>query len=130
MTQVFIVEDDPDIRATLRLLLDDAGYTYSEAPDGGSALEVLRASAEPLIVLLDLMLPVLSGTDLLAALADDPVAGPRHAYILLTAKRDVFTPEMGSIQERLPISLVQKPFDIDEVIAAIDSAAAQLMQRG
>lgn len=126
MPQVCIVEDDPDIRATLRLLLDDAGYTHCEATDGQAALDTLLGSQEPLVVLLDLMLPVLSGTAVLEALAANPAAGARHAYILLTALRDVFTPEMIAIMGRLTVSLVQKPFDIDEVINAVDRASAQL----
>ena len=63
---VCIVEDDEDIRTTLRFLLEDAGYSIREAANGVVALELLRSASSPMVVLLDLMLPILDGAGVLA----------------------------------------------------------------
>jgi CheY-like chemotaxis protein len=76
---VCIVEDDEDIRATLRYLLEDAGYRTVEAANGLAALQLLRTSSSRLVVLLDLMLPVLDGAGVLAAVVEDPGLITRHA---------------------------------------------------
>ncbi|HWE62265.1 MAG TPA: response regulator [Chloroflexota bacterium] len=126
MAPVCIVEDDPDIRATLCLLLEDAGYAYCEAADGGAALDLLRASPQPLVVLLDLMLPVLTGIQVLEALARGPDTGRQHAYILLTAMRDVPAPELARLTKQFSVTVMQKPFDIEVVLEAVRQAATQL----
>jgi CheY-like chemotaxis protein len=66
---VLIVEDDPDARRYMRRLLLAEGFTVDEAGDGCSALNVLGSMAEPpALILLDLMMPVMDGFELLEAL--------------------------------------------------------------
>ena len=62
--RVLVVEDDEDSRDALVDALTHAGYEVSWAEDGQSAAELLRRQAPDLVVL-DLMLPVLSGWELL-----------------------------------------------------------------
>lgn len=64
---ILIVEDDSDIRALMAFHLRNHGYTTEEAKDGEEALEMLSSSV-PDLVLLDLMLPKLSGLDVLSAI--------------------------------------------------------------
>ncbi len=65
---ILLVEDNPDHRETLSLLMESWGYSVTVAKDGAEALAALRASARPSLVLLDLMLPWISGWELLAEL--------------------------------------------------------------
>jgi len=65
--RILIVEDDRDIRISLRMLLEEEGYEVTEAPDGESALELIETSA-PSLVLLDLKLPGMSGFDVCHAI--------------------------------------------------------------
>lgn len=58
---VLIVEDDADIREAVRDLLEDYGYTVLEAANGKEALQLLADGAHPCVILLDLMMPVMSG---------------------------------------------------------------------
>ena len=69
---VLVVDDDPDIRETLRFVLEDAGYPVYTAENGREALEVL-ADAQPLpgLILLDLMMPVMNGWQLRMELLKD-----------------------------------------------------------
>ncbi|HXV37043.1 MAG TPA: response regulator [Myxococcota bacterium] len=84
MNTILVVDDEPDLRELVRFNLDQAGYRVETASSGREALQALRRSPPDLVVL-DLMLPDISGTELCrkirldAELADLPV-------IMLTAK--------------------------------------------
>ncbi len=59
---ILVVEDDPDIRDSVVEILEDEGYTVSDAAGGQEALERLAsASAKPDLILLDLMMPGMDG---------------------------------------------------------------------
>jgi len=62
---VLVVDDDPDIRALLRRMLEPEGYTVIEAENGRTALARLREAA-PSVVLLDLMMPEMDGFEFVA----------------------------------------------------------------
>jgi two-component system, sensor histidine kinase and response regulator len=76
---ILLVDDEEDIRETLRELLEEEGYRVLTAADGREALAILRSAERPRVVLLDIIMPVMSGTELYAAmqaeraLADIPV---------------------------------------------------------
>ena len=57
MTQVLVIDDSPTVRLTLRKWLEAAGYPVTEAADGMEGFALLRASKEPLVVLLDYQMP-------------------------------------------------------------------------
>src|SRR5690242_2846236 len=69
---ILVVEDDPDIRELVSEVLCQSGYHVAEAGNGQEALDFLKAHDQPCVMLLDLMMPVLSGPELLEILADDP----------------------------------------------------------
>lgn len=84
--RVLVVDDEPDIVALVVYHLARAGYLVSSASSGPDALAVARRE-RPALVVLDLMLPGLSGYDVLQQLRSD--AGTREvAVLLLTARRD------------------------------------------
>src|SRR5262245_9680008 len=59
--RILIVDDDPDIRETMGLILEDEGFEVSLASDGAEALAKLRGCEPPHLILLDLMMPVMNG---------------------------------------------------------------------
>ena len=63
MGNILIVEDDPNIRKLVRVNLTKRGYTVSEAEDSHQAMALFQAESVDLVVL-DLMLPGLSGVDI------------------------------------------------------------------
>ena len=69
MTVVLIVDDEPDIRALLRIVLERAGYDVLEASNGADALTLCQ-DREPDLILTDLLMPQMSGTDFVKALLD------------------------------------------------------------
>ena len=112
---VLVVDDDPDIRETLRFVLEDAGYPVYSAENGREALEILSCSELPGLILLDLMMPVMSGDELLKALkavkalAQIPVA-------VVTAS--------GAPMPPLASNLLKKPVDLDVLLRIVARSCA------
>ena len=71
MANVLIVEDHPTMRDAMRLVLEEDGHQVEEAVDGESGIAMVR-ERPPDVVLLDLNIPVVSGSDVLEALKSDP----------------------------------------------------------
>jgi len=120
-TNVLIVDDDISIRETLRSLLEDAGYAVFEVHDGLQALDYLRKTPSPMIVLLDLMMPRLDGAGLLGAVAGDSRRLVRHRYILMTASHETLSLAFVHLLSDLSVPVVHKPFDIDKLLEIIAS---------
>jgi len=68
---ILIVEDDREIRESMREALEDAGYQVTVAQHGRDALDKLQSMERPMLILLDLMMPVMSGPELLEVLHED-----------------------------------------------------------
>ncbi|HEX3159573.1 MAG TPA: response regulator [Gemmatimonadaceae bacterium] len=84
--RVLVVDDEPDIVALVAYHLAKAGYRVSTASSGGDAVTLARQE-RPALIVLDLMLPGMSGFDVLEQLrADDTTHGV--AVLLLTARRE------------------------------------------
>jgi CheY-like chemotaxis protein len=60
-SKILVVEDDDDIRDSLKELLEEEGYRVDTAPNGEQALAKLRDQELPQLILLDLMMPVMDG---------------------------------------------------------------------
>jgi CheY-like chemotaxis protein len=71
MTRVLVVDDEPVIRALVAATLEPIGMEVESAADGPSGIDLARATA-PDVVLIDVGLPGLSGTEVLRRLRDDP----------------------------------------------------------
>lgn len=84
MTSVLVADDDRDIRELVSFKLQAAGYDVVTASDGTEALAQVIAQ-RPDVAVLDVMMPGLSGTDVLRAVRAHPEVGGTRV-ILLTAK--------------------------------------------
>ncbi|MGH2739001.1 MAG: response regulator [Actinomycetota bacterium] len=82
--EILIVEDDPVIRSTMRLVLEREGLTIREAEDGEQAM-ALATERVPDLVFLDLTLPGLDGLDVLRQLKADPEA--KAAQVVIVSMR-------------------------------------------
>jgi CheY-like chemotaxis protein len=126
MTPVLVVDDDKDTRDVLRLAFENEGHVVLEAAGGQQALDVLRASASSLVVLLDLDLPQLDGVQVLRMAAEDPSLAGRHAFILLTAVADERFQEAKTVCAHFMAPIIAKPFELDAILGAVDAAAHPL----
>lgn len=109
MKHILIIEDDPYIGSLLEEALTREGYAVSRAYSGTEALLAL-AARKPDLVLLDLMLPGLSGEEVLSAIRDIPV-------IVVSAKADVES-KVGLLLGGA-VDYVTKPFALKELLARI-----------
>lgn len=123
--QVLVVDDEEDIRQALRFLLEDAGYQVLEAQNGQEAIERLRANPQRMAVLLDWRMPRLDGVQALDAIATTMPRSAPHAFIFMTAS--VQTPSLclAQIPEGASVSFIHKPFNLDDVLAAVAQALQQ-----
>lgn len=120
--RILVVDDEPDITALVAYHLARAGYRVSTASSGGEALKAAREE-RPDLVVLDLMLPGVSGYDVLAELRK--LEETRDVgVILLTARRD----EADRIRG---LSLgaddyLTKPFSPDELVLRVQAVLRRL----
>jgi len=126
MTHILIVDDDEEIRDSLRLVLEEAGYTVEACTNGEDCLEQLRSSAHSLIVLVDYVMPRMSGMDMLHAVAADACLSTRHTYVVVTASPQLLTPPEDHIPPTLQVPVIGKPFELDVLLAAVAEAATRL----
>ena len=117
--RILVVEDEKAIRLGLEENLKFAGYEVLSAETGPDALKQGLA-ARPDLILLDLMLPGMSGFDVCRKLRDGGVAVP---IIMLTARQDEFDKlhgfEMGADD------YVTKPFSVKELLARVKAVLAR-----
>jgi CheY-like chemotaxis protein len=124
--RTLIVDDDADLRDSLRFLLELEGYEVEEARDGIEALDVLRASPHGLVVLLDLVMPRLGGLEVLRAVADDPQLAERHVFMIVTANRDKVQPASQALLRQLAVPVVTKPYDVEDLLEIVARIATRL----
>ncbi|MGO8950052.1 MAG: two-component system response regulator [Ktedonobacterales bacterium] len=125
--RVLVVDDDYDIRETLRILLEDEGYLVDEATNGRMCLELVRSASAPYVVLLDLMMPQLGGAAVLGIISQNEALAHRHAVLLVTASTYTAEEMLGEVLQRLQIPLIRKPFDLDLLVSQVEIAARRIV---
>ena len=113
--RVLVADDDPDLRDILRSVLEPAGFAVTEAQDGAQALEAVRATP-PDVVILDYMMPRMTGPEVCAALKQDTVLC-HIPVVMLTGKSEVQDKVAGI--DAGADDYVVKPFDPQELLARV-----------
>lgn len=112
--KILIVDDEPDMMSIARFRLEKAGYKVISAVNGREALE-MTAKEQPDLVLLDLKLPLLSGTDVCLQLRKyDKLKN--IPVILFTASTDKITDKVMACGAQ---DYIIKPFNAEELIGKI-----------
>ena len=109
---ILVIEDDSNIRELLRLYLEQEGYAVETAQDGMEGLRAFKR-IHPDLVLLDLMMPVMDGTQVIKEIR----AQSKTPVIMLTAKGETFDKVAGL--ELGADDYVTKPFEMRELIARV-----------
>ena len=115
---VLVVDDDPSIRKMIIAALrrGEVPYSFLEAPNGREALDLMRAET-PDVVVLDLMMPVVSGWDVLRERSHDERLRA-IPVIVVSANRD---PEVVTAVNAGICAFLPKPFDIGALSALVRS---------
>ena len=115
--RVLVVDDDAAIRRMIVAALRREGtYAFSEAGNGKDALDLMRGE-HPDVVVLDLMMPILSGWDVLRERSHD-ASIRKIPVILVSANRD---PEIATAVDSGICAFLPKPFDIAALSALVRS---------
>jgi CheY-like chemotaxis protein len=114
-TTVLVVDDEPDIRHLLAEVLEDEGHTVVTAQDGRDALDQLRDGVTPCAILLDLVMPRMTGWDLVGALRRDPRLAAIPFAIMGANPR--YAAEAVGLGAR---RWLPKPMELEDVISTID----------
>ncbi len=120
---ILIVEDDANIRELLHLYLEQEGYHIESAQDGAEGLRVFRR-VHPDLVLLDLMMPVMDGTQMIRELR----TFSKTPVIVLTAKGEVL--DKVTLLELRADDYITKPFEMREVIARVRAVLRRMDKSG
>ena len=113
---VLVVDDDPNIRRMMIAALKRDGYSFLEASNGKEALDAMRAD-HPAAVVLDLMMPIVSGWDVLRERASDPEL-IKIPVIVVSASR---SPEIAAAMDKGICAFLPKPFDIAALTSLVRS---------
>jgi response regulator RpfG family c-di-GMP phosphodiesterase/anti-sigma regulatory factor (Ser/Thr protein kinase) len=114
--RVLIVDDQEPVRRQLSRLLADKGYLTSEADSGAAALEQVR-EARPTLMLLDIGMPGMPGTDVIPEALD---LEPDLGIVILSGAQDA--PTVTTCLQRGALDYLTKPVELDRLLHALDHA--------
>jgi DNA-binding response OmpR family regulator len=115
MARILVVDDEPDIRQVIRIILEADGHEIVEAEDGLSAFEVARQGGIDL-VLLDAMMPGMDGYQLLEKFLDLPDF--EAPVVMVTGRSDA--EGMMAEADSGAIDHIAKPFSMEEVRRTVE----------
>lgn len=115
---ILIVDDNPDIRKMLVEMLSLEGYATETATNGREALDMLAAGG-PRVVLLDLLMPVLDGREVMHELNARPVERANLKVILVSA-----LPNLENAQDLNADGMLAKPFQVNDLMQVLEPMMA------
>jgi CheY-like chemotaxis protein len=115
---IVIIEDDSDLRETMKELLEIEGFSVVTAANGREGLNLIERDGGPCLILLDLMMPVMNGWEFLDAMqrnGQDLLAKTKVAVVSAAA-------DMAEVQQQYGCSVLKKPVSIDRLFALAHAA--------
>jgi len=125
--KVLIIDDDDAIREAIRFVLTEAGHEVFEAPDGVVGLDMLRLATEPAVIVLDVLMPRMSGLELLQTYGqDEGLARQHHAFVVVSAGHAVTVSDLTQYLPDGYVAIMHKPFNVEELQAQVEEAGRHL----
>lgn len=118
--RILIVEDDPDLRAILRLQLDSSGFEVKEAPNGAVAFAMIQQD-RPDCIILDLMMPILDGFGFLKRVRS--VTGFQSLPVMILTASEDERHKIRGFQYQAD-AYMGKPYDLEELTQKVESLCA------
>ena len=125
MTTVLVVDDEALIAMALEAALEDAGYRVATAANGRQGLERLAEAPRPDLVLLDMMMPVMNGPAMLAAMGADPALRGIPVVVLSSLPEEAVRARADGVA-----AILLKPCTVDEVLDAIARVLGEARRAG
>jgi len=124
MATILVVDDEPQIRASVRGILEEEGLAVLEAEDGAQAIDILRTQS-PAVVLLDIWMPNVDGLELLGRMQGqlhppEVVVISGHGNIETAVKAT----KLGAFD------FIEKPFSLDSLLEVVHRALRHFEEKG
>jgi CheY-like chemotaxis protein len=122
MRTLLLIEDDEALQQAIALAFELEGFRVVRATGGQEALNLLDSGLKPEVILLDLMMPGMSGLDFLQLVKEKPDARKDIPVIVLTAA------DLSTLKDsRLGLArfVIGKPFEVDDVLRSIGQAVRE-----
>lgn len=122
MCWVLVVDDDEDIRNCCAEILADEGYVVSTATQGRDALEVLehRPAAHPCLMLVDLLMPVMDGAELIEHVRGDPALADIPVVVISAA---------ATVEPPAGTPMLRKPLGYDALVSTVTRHCGEPQRR-
>ena len=120
---ILICEDDDGIRELLVDAVQGEGFEVFAVSNGTEALELLRRGPGRYLLLLDLLMPGISGYDILEQMNDDPLLLGNNIVVVVSATGFVRPVSPGIVQKRVIQGMLKKPFELEDLFALLHRLA-------
>ena len=121
--RVLVVDDEADLRKSVRLTLTKAGYEVIEAEDGEKAIEAVRSGDNPLMldtIIMDLVMPKVNGVEAIAYIRSQFRGVP---ILVLTGHPNI--DNMKELYKQGIVDYLVKPIVPDKLLAAVEKAVKE-----
>jgi CheY-like chemotaxis protein len=119
--RILLVDDDVDLRQSLAEALESAGYLVVQAANGAEAIESLRSSERPAVILLDLLMPVMNGWQFCELKQRDPDTAHIPVLAMSAAvSKDPTSPYYINVDD-----FIAKPVELDALLSKVGQLAAR-----
>jgi DNA-binding response OmpR family regulator len=111
MKTILVVDDEPDIQESVKIILENASYNVEVAFDGTECLEKVK-EIKPDLILLDIMMPGPSIKDVIKQITDCKI-------IFLTAVQTSDAERIDLLKQENIVDFIRKPFDVNDLLKRI-----------
>jgi CheY-like chemotaxis protein len=125
MATVLVVDDEPLIAMALEAALEDAGHEVATAANGRQGLERLAGAPRPDVVLLDMMMPVMGGAAMRAAMTADPELRAIPVVVLSSLPEEAVRARLDGVA-----AVLRKPCTAEQVLGAIEGVLGGAREAG
>jgi CheY-like chemotaxis protein len=125
MATVLVVDDEPLIAMALEAALEDAGHEVATAANGRQGLERLAGAPRPDVVLLDMMMPVMGGAAMRAAMTADPELRAIPVVVLSSLPEEAVRARVDGVA-----AVLRKPCTAEQVLGAIEGVLGGAREAG
>jgi CheY-like chemotaxis protein len=125
MTTILVVDDEPLIAMALEAALEDAGYGVVTAANGRQGLDRLAEAPRPDLVLLDMMMPVMSGAAMRAAMLADQALRSIPVIVLSSLPEETVRARVDGVA-----AILRKPYTAEQVVGTIEEVLGVMPDAG
>lgn len=122
--KLLLADDDPDIREVVPLVLEPYGFQTVVAADGREGLRMAREQRDVELIVVDLMMPIVSGEEMVGQLKADPVL--RRIPVVVLSGDNLASQQAAALGAT---ACLRKPVDLTTLVSTLDGIVARRRSR-